>query len=142
MTDLLNILQTGNYSLVVQNGGLRTFCSRGVSDLYRLYLQEPEFLKGAQIADKAVGKAAAALMVLGGVSKLQTPLISRPALELLREYPVEVAFGQEVPHIENRNRNGWCPLENLCFSLKTPQECLTAIASFIESQQHRNQTNI
>lgn len=134
MPDLFNLLQTGHYSLVVRKGETKTFTGRGVSDLFRLYGEHPAFLQGAEIADKVVGKAAASLMILGGVRRLQTGTISRLALELLRKYPVEVCFQQEVPHIENRSKTGWCPLESRCRDLQTPQECLLAITDFINAQ--------
>lgn len=120
---------------MVRNGQTKTFTGRGVSDLFRLYGEQPEFLQEAEIADKVVGKAAASLMILGGVRKLQTGTISSLALELLRKYPIEVSFRQEVPHIENRSKTGWCPLESRCRDLQTPQECLSVITDFINAQK-------
>ena len=55
------------------------FTQRGVADLYDLLTQEPDFLKGALIADKVVGKGAAALMILGGIKELHTDIISSKA---------------------------------------------------------------
>ena len=67
MEELINLLHTGGYSCTIANKGeIRTFTQRGVADIYDLLTQEPEFLKGASIADKVVGKGAAALMILGG----------------------------------------------------------------------------
>ena len=64
MEELINLLHTGGYSCVIANEGkIRTFTQRGVADLYDLLTREPEFLKGALIADKVVGKGAAALMI-------------------------------------------------------------------------------
>ena len=55
MEKLINLLHTGGYSCTIANGGkIRTFTQRGVADLYDLLTQEPEFLKGALIADKVV----------------------------------------------------------------------------------------
>ena len=66
MEELINLLHTGGYSCTIANKGeIRTFTQRGVADIYDLLTQEPEFLKGASIADKVVGKGAAALMILG-----------------------------------------------------------------------------
>ena len=68
MEELINLLHSGGYSCVIANGdNIRTFTQRGVADLYDLLTQEPDFLKGASIADKVVGKGAAALMILGGI---------------------------------------------------------------------------
>ena len=57
MEELINLLHTGGYSCTIANKGeIRTFTQRGVADIYDLLTQEPEFLKGASIADKVVGK--------------------------------------------------------------------------------------
>ncbi len=68
MDELIRLLHEGGYSCVIRKEEIRTFTQRGVADLYDLLNQHPVFLHGAQVADKVVGKAAAALMVLGGVS--------------------------------------------------------------------------
>ena len=117
------------------NGNVfRTFDRRGVADLYRLLREEPEFLHGAVVADKVVGKAAAALMLLGGVAELHTDIISSKAIELLHGSRLRYTFDREVPHIINRTRDGWCPLETRCRDCRTAEECLAQITSFIASQ--------
>lgn len=65
MDELIRLLHEGGYSCVIRKEEIRTFTQRGVADLYDLLNQHPAFLHGAQVADKVVGKAAAALMVLG-----------------------------------------------------------------------------
>lgn len=83
MEELINLLHTGGYSCVIANEGkIRTFTQRGVADLYDLLTREPEFLKGALIADKVVGKGAAALMILGGIKELYTDVVSSNAMDL------------------------------------------------------------
>ena len=77
MEKLIRLLHEGNYSLVVAHGEIRTFSGRGVSDLYALSGEDPGFLRGASVADKVVGKAAAALMIVAGVSELHADVISR-----------------------------------------------------------------
>ena len=57
---------------------MRIFRERGVADLFRLLHEEPQLLRGAFIADKVVGKGAAALMVLGGVEGFFAGVVSRP----------------------------------------------------------------
>lgn len=69
MDELIRLLHEGGYSCVIRKEEIRTFTQRGVADLYDLLNQHPVFLHGAQVADKVVGKAAAALMVLGGVGR-------------------------------------------------------------------------
>lgn len=67
MESIIDILHKGGYSCVMKNREeVRTFTQRGVADLYDLYQADSAFMKGAAIADKVIGKGAAALMVLGG----------------------------------------------------------------------------
>ena len=129
------MLHEGGHTLVVANGNVfRTFDRRGVADLYRLLREDPGFLRGAGVADKVVGKAAAALMLLGGVAELHTDVISGKAIELLHGSSLRYAYDLEVPHIINRARDGWCPLETRCRDCRTAEECLTQIEAFIASR--------
>ena len=132
MDALIAMLHEGGCSCVISNGTeVRTFNKRGVADLLSLLESEPAFLEGAHVADKVVGKGAAALMVLGKVQKVYTDVISAPALALLRERGIEVSFGEETDRIVNRTKDGLCPVESLCLNLESPEEMLTEIRNFI-----------
>ena len=102
-----------------------------MADLYDLYATDRAFLKGAWLADKVIGKGAAALMVLGGVSRVWTRVVSTPALALLRKGGVEVAYAEEVPCIINRTHTGRCPLETLCDVSDNPVELYPVIEDFV-----------
>lgn len=132
MNELISLLHTGGYSCVIANQEkTRTFTQRGVADLYDLLTLEPDFLKGASIADKVVGKGAAALMVLGGVKEVYADVISSHALTLFSQSEVTLSFSQEVPFIRNRERTGWCPVETLCKKADSPEEILLLIREFL-----------
>lgn len=132
MEELIRLLHDGNHSLVVANNGIHAYDGRGVSDLYRLFNTEPDTLRAAQIADKVVGKGAAALMALAKVSDVYADVVSRPALAMLEKYGVRVGYGTLADHIINRSGTGICPLEMRCMACQTAEECLTQIKSFIE----------
>lgn len=132
MEDLIKLLYSGHHSLVVANGEVCTFDGRGISDLYTLLTDDPGFLRGASVADKVVGKGAAALMVLGGVQEVYAGVISTPALDLFHENGIAVRFGQEVPNIINRSGDGICPVEQLCMDCATAAECLLQIEKFVK----------
>lgn len=136
MDDLINILHGGNHSLVVANGDICTFDQRGIADLYDLLRNDSGFLAGASIADKVVGKGAAALIILGRAAELYADIISESALEILNQSPVKVSYGQIVPYIINRNGTGWCPVETLCKDCKTAEECLPYIKTFIMKEMY------
>lgn len=102
---------------------------------YDLLVKEPDFLKEASIADKVIGKAAATLMVLGGVKEVYTHIISRPALQLLQEAGITVSCDEVVDHIINRDRTGWCPLEQASRDLHSAKEIFPVIEKFISNQR-------
>lgn len=83
MESIIDILHKGGYSCVMKNREeVRTFTQRGVADLYDLYQADSAFMKGAAIADKVIGKGAAALMVLGGFKTVYADIISTPGISL------------------------------------------------------------
>ncbi len=133
---LIDRLHAERCSCVIGNGALtRSFHERGISDLYRLLTEEPELLAGAFVADRVVGKGAAALMILGGVCDLHADVISTSALDLFAARGIRVTYGLEVPHIINRSGTGWCPVETLCRDCRTAEECIEPIRRFVGSLQ-------
>ncbi|MFR9620413.1 MAG: DUF1893 domain-containing protein [Rikenellaceae bacterium] len=139
MKGLVERLDREGCSCVVANGAdVRNFCMRGIADLHRLLREEAEFLQGALVADKVVGKGAAALMVSGGVSRLYTHIISEGALQLFEQSAVDVEYGLRVPHIINRDKSGWCPVETLCRDVDGVAEILPILDRFIEEISRKN----
>ena len=135
MEDIKEILHEGDtgHSLVIKTASDEVFCfdGRGISDLMRLLTTSPDLLKGARLADKVVGKAAAALMVLGGVGELYASLVSDGALRLLRGTGIKVSYDERVDHIVNRDGTDWCPMEKACRDCLTAEECLERIKQTI-----------
>ena len=131
-TDLLKQLDEGKYSCVIYNKGTtRTFSKSGVRDLYELVTNEPATLKGARMADKIIGKGAAALMILGGVKEVATHCISETALQMFKEAKVKVSYEKCIYGIINRNKTDWCPLEKRLSNVSTAEECRPIIEQFI-----------
>lgn len=129
----IEMLHREGCSCVITDGiEFRMFHQRGVKDLYDILSTQPELLQGAFIADKVVGKGAAALMILGGIDSLYTDTISVTAQEILDRYKVEAKCDKLVPHIINRAGTGVCPVESLCKECNTAEECLPLIKNFIE----------
>ncbi len=135
-TGLMQTLCGGGHSLVVaKDGEVRTYDGPGVSDLLRLVAEGGETLRGAAVADKVVGKAAAALMVAGGVSSLDAAVVSSPAIALLRRYGIPVRCQRVTPYIVNRKGTGMCPLELRCMDCATAEECIARIHAFLDSKR-------
>ena len=134
MEDLIRMLHSQECSCVLRNGNIHTFQQRGVSDLYDLLMKHPLLLRGAEVADKVVGKGVAALMVLGGVQEVYADVVSEPACEMFRQAGIPVTYAQRVPAIRNRGGDGWCPVETLCRDAATAEECLPLIRRFMETR--------
>ena len=132
---LIDMLLSGHHSLVVGGTTVRTFDGRGGSDLYRLYTEEPMTLHGAVVADKVVGKGAAALMAVMGVAEVYAHVISQPAYDLLCSSGAVVTYGTLVPNIINRTGTGLCPLETRCLPCLTAEECIPRIDGFIRQMR-------
>ena len=74
--ELIGILHRGNHTLVIENEKIVTFNNRGIVDLFNILNRNDTFLKGAVVADKVVGKGAAALMILGMINEVHADVIS------------------------------------------------------------------
>lgn len=138
MENLVKILREGNHSLVVANGGIHAFSGRGISDLYNILIGNPLLLKGAKVADKVVGKGAAAVMIAGGVDSVYAEVISSPAMDLFGKSRIGVSYGRKVDNIINRTGDDICPVEKLCLSCATPMECLPLIEKFMTEGRSRS----
>ncbi len=132
MKQLIDILHSEGLTLVVKSGDgtIHRFTQRGVKDLLTLVTTAPEVLHNAIIADKAVGKAAAACMVQGGVKQVWADVMSEPAMTLLRAYRVEAECGALVDHIINRAGTDWCPMERLSREIDDPATIIQKIQDF------------
>ena len=126
-------LHATHCSCVIANGSrLEQFHERGVKDLHHLLHNDKALLDGAFIADKVVGKGAAALMIAGGVKEVYASVMSRAALSLFQSHGLEVEYGLLVDNIINRAGTDICPVEKLCMQCDDIAESLRLIDEFIE----------
>ena len=98
LQDLIDLLHERKCSCVLRNGEIYTFERRGVEDLYALLREQSGLLLGADVADKVVGKGAAALMVLGRVRRVYADVLS--------ERLTDCCFKRESQCLTD----GWFPL--------------------------------
>ena len=70
-------------------------------------------MRRATIFDKVVGRAAALLLIYGGVKKVLTPTVSQGALIVLRRGGAKIEYGKIVKNILNRAGDDFCPMEKL-----------------------------
>ena len=135
MKESINILHDEGLTLVVksEDGMIHRFTQRGVKDLLTLVTEQPDLLKGALVADKAVGKAAAACMIVGGVQHVHADVMSEPALALLQAHGIRAEYTTLTHHIINRAGDGWCPMERLSRDIDDPAAIIEKIREFFAS---------
>lgn len=125
---MLGMLNEQGLSLLVYNDStLTTHANRGVQDLLALISEHPERLNGAIVADKLIGKAAAAIMAAGGVREVHTNLICTAGKQLLQSKGVVVFAAEEVPQILNRDRSAQCPFDAQLNEIESVEECVTIL---------------
>ena len=91
--------------------GLHTSSEKGLLPLIKWLEADPDFLRGASVADKVVGRAAAMIMVYGGVSEVYASVVSDSALSLLKEAGIACTYSMTCIAVSNRRGDGICPME-------------------------------
>ena len=148
---LIDYLNNGKHSIVIErnirpentieNGinSVLAFDTTGIATLLQIVSEDTEMFRGASVVDKVVGKAAAALMIIGGVRELHALLISDGALSLLANTGIIVSYDKRTDHILNRDNTGWCPMEMACRNCRSAAECLTEINECINRLKNKKQ---
>lgn len=118
------LLRSSDYTIAIltSSGEAITSRERGVATLMRLLAERAEVLRGAVVADKVVGRAAAALFVVGGCRRLHTAVLSRAGEEMLRGTAVEYTYDTLTEAIINRRGDGFCPMEMATAEAKSAEE--------------------
>lgn len=131
------LLDAGDYTCVLHRSGVtHTSTHRGVAPLLH-WLDEGTDLQGFSAADRVVGKATAYLYRLLGVKAVFARVMSRPAAQVLEQYGIPASWDTLVDAIENRQKNGPCPMEYATRNATTPEEALTAIRQALLELQQR-----
>ena len=133
-SDMLVMLNEKHLSLVIKNNDeIRTFNKTGVHDLVKILDTDPSLLQGAIVADKLIGKAAASLMIMGGVKEVHTNLICTPAVHMFKEADIPVSYAEEVPMIMNRDKSGQCPIDSKIDTVSDSRRCADIIINWSHS---------
>ena len=77
---------------------------RGIGPALSLYDEQPELLRGADVFDTIVGKAAASIFILAGVRSVYGQTMSQSAVQLLTRHGVACSYETVPPQIINRPR--------------------------------------
>lgn len=100
-----------------------------------LLAEAPDFLRGSFVVDKVVGRAAAMLMIHGGVAALHANLISEPAVSTLTAHNLPFTCDARTPYIQNRDKTGYCPMEQTCLDIDDPAEAYLALQAKLQAMK-------
>jgi hypothetical protein len=134
LEELKTLLQNNVTFALINDECVYTSEKKGIAPLLKL-LSSPEnngLLKDSYVADKVTGRAAALLMLYGGVKELYTDLISTAAKEVL-DGKIIYTFKKEVPRINNRDNTGLCPMEEAVMGIDSPETAYKILLDKIKS---------
>lgn len=102
--------------------GEYTSKKRGVAPIVDKFDEDSEFFKGACVADKVIGKAAAMLLVKYGVKEIYAEVISDHAVNFLADKNVSLTYNVRVEYIINRTKTDMCPMEKTVLNISDETE--------------------
>lgn len=127
------MLIENNYSCVIVSNEKVVFTSidhgvKPLMDFYssELYSKQDEFV----LADKIIGKATVLLAVLCNIKEIYTPIVSKCALAACKKYNILIMYDKVVERIQNRTKDGFCPMETLALDTDDPLEVYKKILDF------------
>ncbi|MBE6713703.1 MAG: DUF1893 domain-containing protein [Ruminococcaceae bacterium] len=125
MTDKLKeamLSLRGHTSCAVYNDKLNISTEKGLKPLIMWLEKDGEFLRSASVADKIIGRAAAMIMVKGGVAEVYGGVMSRGAVAVFEEAGIPCSFSNTCIAISNRRGDGICPMEKAVSRISDPEE--------------------
>ena len=130
---------TGKYTLVIcKDEDIIKSDLTGIRPLMKL-IDDKKECKGYSAADKIVGRAAAFLYTLLGIKNVYGEIMSKGAIEILNKNGIYYEYKTLTDYIENRQKNGICPMDDAVKEIedaKTACEAIRNKMKFLQSQKH------
>lgn len=116
-------LDAGKAAVIARDGKIvAELEGRGVKPLLDALAADPKAFEGVVAMDKVIGRAAAAIYIVGKADTVIAPVMSVGAKELLERHGVKAVTENPVPYIINRRRDGMCPMDKATMDLENPEE--------------------
>jgi len=122
-----------NHTCVVRTaqGEILTSDERGIRPALQWLREDRDILRGAEVADKVVGKAAALLFAFGGVRYLWAECMSDAAIAFLEQRGISFEYERRTERIMNRDETGLCPMESRAMPVDDPAEAFALFDGII-----------
>ena len=133
LRNAVTILKEEQKSCVIlsEDGAVRCSDAIGIKPLMVELRADRKAFQGSVIADKVVGKAAALLAFLGEVQAVFGRVMSEGAVSIFEKHQIPYQFETLVPYIENRTKDGMCPMEETVQLVEDPEEAFEALEKTI-----------
>ena len=130
------LLGTDGITCIARREGEEPLISRirGVKPIVG-WIEEGEDLKGAQMYDTIVGRAAAMMYILAGVGFVYGRVMSRGGAAELEKAGISYEAGEYTDRIVNRQGTGMCPMEEAVLEITDPEEAFSALKAKIAALQ-------
>jgi hypothetical protein len=121
-----------NLSFVLINGeSIYTSAEKGIKPMYVAVTIQDELSKGALVADRVIGKAAALLAAYGGIASIHALLTTHTAIKVCNHYNIAITYDKVVEAIQNRDKTGLCPMEQLASETNDPERIVEDVKTFL-----------
>lgn len=106
------------FAAILADGRILTSEKKGIAPMMQLLAEDREQLRGAVVADRVIGRAAALLMEFAGVAAAYGGIVSSHALRAFAKSGICFTYGKQVAYIINRSKTGMCPMEETALEIE------------------------
>lgn len=108
---------------------------RGIKPIYYIAKNLKEEARGASLSDRVIGRGAGIIVKYLEINKIYAELMSKTAMDILDNTGIEYFYREKTTYIENRNKTGLCPIEQMTEKIKDPIDLLNSIEEFLNTIQ-------
>ena len=131
VAEMTGLVRRGAAAVVTARGGVLGARATGKGVQPILSLLDADALRGAIVVDKVVGRAAAAIAVVGRARRVHGLLMGEDAKALLAAHGVTATADRLVPKILNRDLSESCPMEAKVGNETDPVKMVAALRAFV-----------
>lgn len=131
VAEMAGLVRRGEAAVVTAKNGVLGARATGKGVQPILSLLDADALRGAVVVDKVVGRAAAAIAVVGRARRVHGLLMGEDAKALLEAHGVTATADRLVPKILNRDLSASCPMEAKVGNETDPEKMVAALRAFV-----------
>ncbi len=122
VAEMQRLINEGGESIVVARDGVIRAIKQGEGIAPAIKMLDEGKLHRAFVCDRVVGRASAAIFVVGGAKKVWARLIGEDAKKFLEDHGIECSAEKTVKQILNAKLSDRCPMEKAVNDLSDPKK--------------------